>query len=948
MPAAFRLLASAGLALVVAGQTATVSSGTLSATISNTEANLTWTTAGGNLRVTIKEGWSVIVQPALSQAWTLSPASCTPTTFEGSSGSVTVGYTCPVDVYPSAVVQFAVTVVYKATGNGTSKDSAGYFDASIEVVAGGNYTVLGANFFGTPLAGVTEAVKQMVAFSSPREIGSFMRFADGTSLYATVKTPFGLHTFADGVLTVGYSGATNHTAGEGTVVLPGAVLGMSFADKYTLPSGVSVREAADFKDLIRAYMWTKPATKTLKLNCAWDENDYQIDYATAAGRAEYKRIIDQASNLGLSHLIFGPQNSQYSSRFNTTDGWGWETVLWFSLGEQLREGTWDPRVDDVPQDIKDAVAYGKSVGVGFLAYVYPAIGFQALKDYFVSTSPGQIVDLGQPAARDWLLETMDLFLQKSGAAGFAFDHSITAGDPSLNYQQWLAWQYIMKTLLERHPNLVVDYRQSAHAWGPWHLLGPSYAEPLAGDENPETYGVFIPNFHQDLVTAHYLRYINYWYSTGLIPMDRIPGFVSHQTERTDDNGTYSCFGGEPLCYDSNIRDFDLLGYPYNYLSSIATAGLNQVWAMIPARDEAEFNLLPKADRDFIVGWGNWTDENIDVLRRMQTITTLPPPSYQSVDGTAGFSKSCDKGFIFLFNTGYVDMAVNLTLDSSLGYTCGGRDVMYNVTELYPMHGRALGTWPSDTENSFVVGGNDARVLSVTPYTGRRAARVVDGVQYDEATGKIRGPTGQTVAVTVTDQSRQAHVSGVTLGDRPCRSAVVKSSSFDGEFHTRVSEVQVKFGGDRLARSMPAAITGQVGNSVLMNATISTGMRDQLTKRASIYPIPWTTSPEPGNDYNAVWLVPTRLPMYFLYSQPNSTWDVSLTVNNEPAVLHRAFTSRGRNVSNTFTGFWWNATEHVQQAPISFQLNLTSPATASFLGAFWENVVLDTTDSIASC
>ena len=50
----------------------------------------------------------------------------------------------------------------------------------------------------------------------------------------------------------------------------------------------------------------------------------------------------------------------------------------------------------------------------------------------------------------------------------------------------------------------------------------------------------------------------------------------------DDNGTFACSGAGSgaknhwLCYDMNIRDFDLLGYKYSLLSTIGTAGLNLV------------------------------------------------------------------------------------------------------------------------------------------------------------------------------------------------------------------------------------------------------------------------------------------------------------------------------------------------------------------------------------
>ena len=82
-------------------------------------------------------------------------------------------------------------------------------------------------------------------------------------------------------------------------------------------------------------------------------------------------------------------------------------------------------------------------------------------------------------------------------------------------------------------------------------------QPIAGDENPETYGVPIASLHTDHVAADNTRRINYiyvplfelsmcqlcqmWQANGqLIPPSRIPGFIFHQTERTADNGTNPC------------------------------------------------------------------------------------------------------------------------------------------------------------------------------------------------------------------------------------------------------------------------------------------------------------------------------------------------------------------------------------------------------------------------
>jgi hypothetical protein len=84
------------------------------------------------------------------------------------------------------------------------------------------------------------------------------------------------------------------------------------------------------------------ANKTVKVNVAWDESDYQIDVGTAEGVAEYKRIVDRNAQLGATHIVYEPRNTRHASRFNTTDGWGWEGSLFFSMGEQLREDHWSP------------------------------------------------------------------------------------------------------------------------------------------------------------------------------------------------------------------------------------------------------------------------------------------------------------------------------------------------------------------------------------------------------------------------------------------------------------------------------------------------------------------------------------------------------------------------------------------------------------------------------
>ena len=77
------------------------------------------------------------------------------------------------------------------------------------------------------------------------------------------------------------------------------------------------------------------------------------------------------------------------------------------------------------------------------------------------------------------------------------------------YAQWRGWTRVLAALRSRFPAVVMDHRQRAHLYGPWASLAGSYAEPIAGDENPETYGIPIASLHADHVGADNARRVNY-------------------------------------------------------------------------------------------------------------------------------------------------------------------------------------------------------------------------------------------------------------------------------------------------------------------------------------------------------------------------------------------------------------------------------------------------------
>ena len=57
------------------------------------------------------------------------------------------------------------------------------------------------------------------------------------------------------------------------------------------------------------------------------------------------------------------------------DAWGWENVLWLTLGQKLRKGEWDPAKDKLPAPVQELQDYAKGKNLSFMAYVYPSLPF---------------------------------------------------------------------------------------------------------------------------------------------------------------------------------------------------------------------------------------------------------------------------------------------------------------------------------------------------------------------------------------------------------------------------------------------------------------------------------------------------------------------------------------------------------------------------------------------
>ena len=159
-----------------------------------------------------------------------------------------------------------------------------------------------------------------------KDYAGFQRFncsaASSIGLMFAVANPF-LTVNATDKLTISYPPNTLLSPSAPTVC-DAAVIGAYEASGVTMPSPAAPLDEAEreaFSRAVAQLATTPNPTSTVKINVAWTENDFQIDVATEAGRTEYKRIIDRCSELGITHILFAPRNSDISSRQNGTDNW---------------------------------------------------------------------------------------------------------------------------------------------------------------------------------------------------------------------------------------------------------------------------------------------------------------------------------------------------------------------------------------------------------------------------------------------------------------------------------------------------------------------------------------------------------------------------------------------------------------------------------------------------
>jgi len=690
---------------------------------------------------------------------------------------------------------------------------------------------------------------------------------------------------------------------------------------------------------VRAFLLVMPE-KSIRVHIGWCENDYQIDTATEGGRIEYERILDRAAGLGCKYVLYTPHNSQIAPLSENRDAWGWESLLWFNMGQKIRKGEWIPSRDKFPDAVQEMLDYAKSKNLKLMAYVYPTVPFMQNPEWTEwLTSKNQAVggyagpDTGVRSFQDWLVDKVVDFVKATGCGGFSFDHWwIAYDDASSKYQQWYGCRRILGQLRQRLPDIVIDGRQQYHQFGPWTWVSGSYPHPMGTDEQPGSFKPFT-DLHTDRISADRQRYIAWWYRmTQFCPVEILPGFITHQTQRSDAKG-------EMHRDTFRSRDWDYLGWKYSVLSSIATAPFNHVVNFIPARDEQEFKNFSAEDRRWFQDWLDWSDRNIEYLRNVRPI--MCQPMVGCVDGTSAIKS--ESGFVFLFNPNYRRLAAEFTLDKSIGLLKGSGFI---IKELYPQKELLISNkrnafWNYGDKVQLVLDGTTAMVLELKP-----APRIKEPILFN-CTGKTSLKNGNLEITEVSGEiGSQIHALILLPDDQKVKAVTVNSTKIPFTQTGNTVYTKIIFTGKYFARcqqigSYDPNFAGSTFNTTF---TIPGRIFEQLKGRKQKWPINYTE-----DDLIAPWLGPWRLLLYICIAEPADTMQVSMKIDGKDIELKKAYNAvYSSGGQHTFLGFFTDVstlhsdTEHTVELTLPDNLK-----PGQFQGLFFENVETEYTSQIAA-
>lgn len=795
------------------------------------------------------------------------------------------------------------------------------------------------------------------------DFGAFLRMGQDEGLMLLVQNPFLDASHKDRSANLGYSPElfwkqdwgtfTSDIACIGPYHLSGEKIPAAMVPEWKLAKesvpveGMDRAEIAAFTNCVRAFLIDPSPTPT-SVEVGWTLNDYQIDAGTPEGVAEYKRIIDVTSELGIKTLLYAPANSKLSNIDNDADTWHWEHVLWLGLGQKIRKNEWNPQSSPVPTDVAAMIAYAKKKNVGLLAYVYPSIPYEQNASWIVPPrDPREHVKYATLASRelqDFLIKDLIAFKRRTGIAGYSFDYTWLNLPGSSSYAQWWGWRRVMEALRRAEPSIVIDGRQSYQNYGPWSWLAGSYPHPTGNDEQPESFLPY-PDLHFDRVSADRARYVNYWYRNyQFAPSEVVPGYATHQTERSVNIPPDKETSGHPqevktLYTAYRRRDWDYLGFRYSFLSSIATAGWNNVVNMIPARDMEEYKHFSAADKAWIRDWIEWTTAHKEYLRNTRTI--LDQPAVGNVDGTAAFVG--DHGYLFLFNPNYKQLPAVLHLDNTIGLAASGNPSLL-IREVYPRKGVLIGKpgagfWkPGDTLH-LDLDGTSATVLEVVAAPSMKTPLVFNA-SGDHLAANLQGTHLQLVKVDG-EPGTDAEVGVVLPSNIRITALTVNGAPMKFKQNENYVSASIHFDGTRFAQAQQIKLDSQSDGTLSGTFTIPRRVFDQLQARKKAWPIPWSTE-----DLETTWLAPERLLLYIQIAEAKDSASVSATLDGKELRFERAYTSVRVHPAD-FVGFYADVSTTQPDVQHTLTLKLSGVEAGKLQGVFFDNVEPQFTEKIVS-
>jgi hypothetical protein len=799
-----------------------------------------------------------------------------------------------------------------------------------------------------------------------KDFGEFLRLGGNRGVFLTVQNPY-LEALHDGQSArIGYAPEmqwqqawgeyTSDIACIGAYSLSGRRLPREMipewqpAPQVTPDDGMDQAEISAFTACVRAFL-ISPAPESITVEVGWTLNDYQIDVGTPEGEKEYKRIIDTTAELGIKNLLYAPANSKLSVRTDSTDSWSWEYVLWLNLGQKIRKGEWDPTKDPLPTSVAEMLSYAKQKHVGLLAYVYPSVPYEKNSAWIVKgkegNDPYKYATLASREFQDYLIRNLIAFQRRTGISGYSFDYAFLNLQGSSSYSQWYGLRRVMETLRQAVPSIVIDGRQTYFAFGPWSWLAGSYPHPTGNDEQPESFTPY-PDLHFDRVSADRTRFVNYWYRNyQFAPTEVVPGYATHQTERSinlsPDTGTGDHSSVSETVYTRyRPRDWDYLGYRYSFLSSIATAGWNNVVNMIPARDLEEWKHFSATDKAWIRGWLNWTASHKKYL--LNTRTILDQPALGHIDGTSAILG--DKGYLFLFNPNYKQIPADFVLDDTIGLSRGAN---FLLREIYPNRGRMIGkpgagVWNLGDRVNLRLDGTSATVLELIPAPQSPTPIVLNAATAGVA-GMAKGRarlSGNELALThIGGEYGSSEEVGVLLP------AATKVENMTVNGHAvkivqtgRYVSAQVHFAGERFSQAEEIVLSPEMDGTLAGTFTLPRRVPEQLAARKQAWPIPWTSE-----DYDTTWLAPERLLFFVQFAEGTDSIPISAFLDDQTMTLKPAYSSV-RVHPNSFVGFYADLSSIASDHQHKLSLRIPDQARTKFQGVYFENVEPQFTEEVA--